>query len=148
MRPIISFSSLIILQLSCTTLDVPVCRELKSKITVTKDAFGIPTTTIRANPKCAKAIGEASCGYCTWTNSDKDQWVGENKKTWLYDEPWSKIKDEGTIAPSQSMAKLKAAINTQCRDDNGPTGGMCGDAGKWRVKLDSLDSIGEAVSQP
>lgn len=133
---------------NCTTLDVPICRELRSRTTVVKDQFGIPVTTIRANPVCAKAIGEVTCGYCTWTQSDKNQYVGEAKKTWLYDSPWHQIKDEGVITPSQSLAKLKAAINDKCRTDEGPAGGQCGDIGKWRVKLDSLDSIGEAASKP
>jgi hypothetical protein len=97
---------------------------------------------------CAKQIGEATCGYCTWTNSDKTQYVGEAKKTWLYKQPWSKIKDLGVITPNESLAKLKEAINSQCRDDDGPIGDQCKDAGSWRVKLDSLDSIGDVISQP
>lgn len=146
MRRIIILVSLQSLVLSCASIDVPLCRKLNSKTTVTKDEFGIPSTVVRSNPKCAKQIGEPDCGYCTWTQSDREQYVGENKKTWLYGKPWSLIFAESFIVPSESMAKVKSELNKNCRDDDGPLGGHCQDAGKWRVKLDSLDSIGESFS--
>lgn len=142
MKRIIILATLSGLVLSCTSIDVPMCRKLKSKTVITKDEFGIPSITVRSNPKCAKAIGEPTCGYCEWTLTDKHQWVGENKKHWLYGKPWSQIDEEATIVPSESMAKVKSELNKNCRDDDGPVGGHCKDAGKWRVKLDSLDSIG------
>ncbi len=105
--------------------------------TTSKDQFGIPTTTFRPNPVCMKMLDEEECGYCTWSIKEKYQYVGENKETWLYGKPWSQIAAEAVLMPSESYARLKADIVENCKKSQ-----ECNkDIAKWRVKLDSLDSL-------
>ena len=134
----ISLTSLSVLLSSCVSKpkDSPFCRQLHSKTTVVKDAFGIPVTTIRANPDCAKNINEPDCLRCAWLISDKVQYVGEAPGTWLYGKPKKKILEEAVIAPSESFAAQKAYIVKACKAANCDK-----EIPKWRVKLDSLDSI-------
>lgn len=141
MKQIISLMSLFVfLSLpSCVSKppDGPMCRNLKSKITMTKDEFGLPVKNIRWNPVCEKEIGEASCGRCTWTISDKVQYVGEGKLHWLYGKPWSQVQDEAVICPSEHFAQLKAYTVKSCKKINCDK-----EIPRWQVKLDALDSVG------
>jgi hypothetical protein len=142
MKRIISLSSWLILLSSCTAPpDVSVCRSLTQSVTEVRDSFGIPVRTVRANPMCVKMIGEPQCGYCVWTISSRVQYVGESEKYHLYGKPWSVILREMILMPSESYAKAKAYIIKNCKKH-----GDCNrDIDKWRIKLDSLDSIPAAL---
>lgn len=93
----------------------------------------------RPNPTCLKEVGEMSCGFCVWTISQKSQFVGEGDKYKLNGKPWSQIKREMIGMPLESYAKFKAFTINMCKKTND----CSKDIDKWRVKLDSLDSIGE-----
>ena len=121
---------------SCSTLNVdePIGIPLKPIITVKKDAFGIDVTTVRPNPVCMKEIREPSCGYYAWTISDREQYVGEAKATWLFGKPWSVLQDEAIYTPSETQAKIKEAIINTCKKYK-----TCDQRiSRWRVKTDKL----------
>lgn len=124
--------------------DVPICRVLHTK-TETKDVPNIGKVSIqRPNPKCMKEIGEPFCGYCVWTVSDKFQYVGnewnhllqlgKKKKT------INTVIEEAGIIPAESTAAIKASVIIICKN----TGACSQEVDRWRVKLDSLDSVGDA----
>lgn len=139
MKRIISSISLLILLSSCATPpDVPACRSHAQRVIETKDDFGIPVKEIRPNPVCMKQIGEPACGYCTWSITEKSAYIGEKKEHRLYGKPWSQILLESVKIPSEAYAEYKAYIIKICKKNNDCNA----DIGKWRVKLDSLDSIG------
>lgn len=143
MKLIISLLILSASLLSCAGLpvpDVPFCRALDPIIVKKPDNFGIITKYERPNPVCQKEIGENKCGFCAWTVSDKTQYIGENEKTWINDVPWSWLREESVITPTQSLAKIKESFMVGCKK----YGCKDADIGKWRIKLDSLDSVGEA----
>jgi hypothetical protein len=113
--------------------DTPWCRPLNAKLE-TKDVPGIGKVTLeRANPACMKAIAEPVCGYCVWAISDREQYVGEAKKTWLDGEPWSKIKSTSILITPKSYAKVKEFVINICKKSN-----ECNQVAKWRLKLDRL----------
>lgn len=144
MKHLLSLTILCVLLSSCNRPpDVPVCRPLDAKITEKRDAFGIIVREIRANPVCDKEIKEPSCGRCVWTISDKVQYVGEAKERWIYGKPWSRIRVEALVTPTESWAKIKANIVKSCKETN------CDEQiPRWRVKLDSLDSIDDVFKKP
>lgn len=121
--------------------DIPACRHLDLK-RETKVVEGIGKITVdRPNPVCNRQIKEPTCGYCTYTVSDKEQYVGENAKTLLHKKPWSQIKRQGVIIPAEDYAAVKAFILDMCKKTN-----ECSkDIEHWRIKLDSLDSVGDAL---
>jgi len=130
---------------SCVSVppDGPVCRPLVERVIEQKDAFGVVTKIVRPNPKCMKSCGEARCGYCVWMMSDRTQYVGEDKKFWLYGKPWSQIQQEATVVPSEFMARLNAHMIKACKES-----GCDQQVNKWRVKWDSLDSIIDLTKSP
>ncbi len=144
MRTILLISLLSLLS-SCAIKppDGPVCRPLNAKRIVTKDPFGIPVEKIRPNPVCIAEIGEPECGRCTWTISDRVKFIGESEDHHLYGKPWSLIKIEAVIMPSEYFAGLKSYIVKSCKelkcDDQIP---------RWRIKVDSIDSVGDLIASP
>ncbi len=116
--------------------DIPACRSLETR-EETKEVPDIGRVTLdRPNPTCIKEINEATCGYCVWTISDKKQYVGENKKTWLYGKPWSQVLRESVLLPAESYAEAKAFVINECKKTND-----CNkDIDHWRVKLDSFSN--------
>lgn len=148
MKQITILCSLFALALSgCAGVQVsdrPMCRALKPITVKYPDAFGIVVTEERPNPTCMKAIGEGACGFCPYTVSDKQVWVGESKAYWLYDTPWSVLKEQCALVPTQTLAALKEDAMVNCKKYG------CGDQNiaKWRIKLDSLSSIGDVIAKP
>jgi len=112
--------------------DVPLCRELLPKVIEEKDIFGVPTKRIVPNPVCMEQLKEPVCGRCTWTISDKTQYVGESKASSLFGQTWSQVKNTSLLTPSDSIAKIKAYIINECKKN-----GSCEeDITRWKVKLD------------
>ncbi len=142
---ILLISSAIILS-SCRSLpDVPLaCRPLDARHEYIKDDFGITVDHMTPNPVCMAEIGEPQCGYCTWTISDKEKYVGEAEATHLYEKPWSQIRDESILSPSEAFAAVKAWVVKMCYDNPDVAG--CAEVAKWRVKLDAGDSIGDVIN--
>lgn len=132
-----------ILLASCVTPpDVAMCRKLTGQLIEKKDEFGIPVRTLRPNPKCMDMIGEPECGRCSWTISTRERYVGEEKKNHLYGKPWSKILEEAIVLPSESAASVKSYIIKNCKKH-----ADCNkDIDRWRIKMDALDSVPEAVA--
>lgn len=144
---ILSFLSLVLS--SCAFLppiktdvaDVPICRALHER-PQTKDVKDIGKVTVmRPNPTCMKEIGEAKCGYCFWTVSDKYQFVGDEWNHLLpvrgKKKKWSTIVEEGGIIPAESQASLKEFGINVCK----ATQACNGEIDRWRIKLDAADSI-------
>lgn len=134
MRTTLLGTLFVLLLSACSDIpDVPSCRPLDSK----KQTFDIPDigkiSVDRANPVCLKEIKEIRCGFCVWSVSDKTQYVGEDKKTWLYGKPWSVIELEAIKTPPESYARIKAYVMDECKRTN-----QCDDVARWRIKLDSL----------
>lgn len=105
-----------------------------------KDETGLPVLDprgrklydYRPNPVCMREIKEAECGRCSWTISEKTQYVGEAKETWLDGLSWTDIKDTAVILPAKSAAQVKAYILNQCKKTD------CNkDISKWRIKIDN-----------
>ena len=135
-------ASLALLLSACATPpDTPFCRKLTGQVIEKRDEFGIPTRTLRPNPKCMEQIGEPECGSCKWTISDRRRFVGEDKKNHLYGKPWTQILAEAAIVPSEGVAEMKSYIIKNCKKH-----GDCNrNIDRWRVKLDAIDSIDDAV---
>lgn len=128
----------LILLCSCSDPpDVPSCRTLETK-PETKEVPGFGKITLqRPNPVCEKKIKEIRCGYCVWTISDKEQYVGEAKETWLYKKPWSKLEEQAVKMPPEAYAEFKAWVINMCKKSNECNAKIT----HWRVKLDALDSL-------
>ncbi len=125
------------LLLSCAGLevpDVPICRPLQKIVYTHKDPFGIPVTDIRPNPLCVKSVGAPECGFCAYTLSNKQIYVGETKEHLLYGKTWSQMQDESLTLPTESMAAIKSSFINGCKQYG------CNDnaVANWRVKFDSL----------
>jgi len=131
--------SFVFLLSACTVQppDVPFCRPLEQrKIVKESPEFG-KIIDILPNPKCLKEIGESSCGFCVWTISNRSQFVGEGEKVRLQGQRWSEVKAQAIIAPAESQAKIKAFVINACKQ----SGDCSKDIDRWRLKLDSLDSV-------
>lgn len=140
MKPIVLLKILCVFLLSACSHappDVPFVRQLKTKTVVTELPDVGKIIDERPNPVCMKEIGERECGFVVWTVSNKTQYVGERKENHLNGKPYSVLKREGILTPPETIAKVKAFILNICKD----TGRCSGDITRWRVKLDSLDSI-------
>lgn len=127
--------------------DEPICRHLDERVTK-KIIAGKEYTLRRENPRCMKAIGEGRCGYCVWTVSDKEQYVGEEWNHLLQvgkkKKKWSTIQAEAMTVPAETQAASKAFAINICKITN-----ACADQiDRWRIKLDALDSIGTVVNKP
>jgi hypothetical protein len=125
--------------------DVPICRALHER-PQTKEVKDIgPVTLMRPNPTCMKEVGEAKCGYCVWTVSDKSQFVGDAWNKLLpirgKKKKWSTIVSEGGIIPAESQASLKEFGINVCKATQ-----ACGqEIDRWRIKWDAADSIAEGL---
>jgi hypothetical protein len=126
-----------ILLSSCTTKapDVPQCRGLDPIVLEYMDAFGVKTTQVRPHPVCYEKIKEARCGECIWTISDKTQFVGEEKSTWLEGMPWSQLEKVSVKVPPKAVATVKDFIVDTCKSFPS-TCSQNPEIGRWRVKLD------------
>jgi hypothetical protein len=100
----------------------------------------------RPNPVCMREIGEATCGYCVWSIKTKPQFVGENPAHHLLvgktRKPWSQVRAEAALVPPETVGQLKAYIINECKQS-----GKCDQKIKnWRVKVDALDSLPDALT--
>ena len=88
------------------------------------------------SPTCKRGIGEARCGYCTYTISEKSFIVGNEPQNHYDGRSWDQMVDRAVILPAkESYAPLKAYIINSCKASN------C-DAliSGWRFKLEELDA--------
>lgn len=120
--------------------DVPICRHLDTR-PQTKIINGQTFTVQRPNPMCMKAIGEARCGFCVYSVSEKQTYVGDKWNHLLLvagkKKTWSTIQEEAMTVPAESQAATKAFAVNVCKATK-----SCGqEIDRWRLKLDSLDSI-------
>ncbi len=145
---------------ACTTMpwikeqvpDVPICRHLETRTSTTKDAAtGGIAQLIRPNPTCVKHIGEPKCGYCVWSVSEREAFVGEqwnhllevksSKDGRVRKKKWSTVQNEALTLPAESQAWSKAFMINICNMSN-----MCAnEIDRWRLKFDALDSVGDAL---
>ena len=128
--------------------DAPVCMGLsmKPETRVMPDLGKL--TVMRPNPVCMKEINEPYCGVCTYTISDKTVYVGNDwnhllevqgkKKT------WDTIVEEGFTVPAETQVAFKAFAINVCKN----TGACAQEIDRWRIKLDSLDSVGKSLKKP
>lgn len=114
--------------------DVPACESLTQRLsTDPKNGHLILT----ASPTCMKAIGEPECGHCVYIVSGKEIFVGEKSAFHLNEKPWSQLKQESVLLPAQeSYAPLAAYTINACKKMN-----CSDDAGKFKIKLDTLNSV-------
>jgi hypothetical protein len=136
-KQILLSSALFVFLVSCAVKppDVPICRELKTQ----NESKTIPDIGFikieRPNPVCLKELNEVSCGFCVWTISKKSQYIGETK-SFLYGKPWSQVKREAVLIPTEAYADVKATFINMCKKYKE----CAADISSWRLKLDSLDS--------
>jgi hypothetical protein len=95
-----------------------------------------------------RAIGEVRCGYCVWTMSDREQYVGEAWNHLLAlgkrKKKWSTVQEEALTLPAETQAASKAFAINICRITN-----ACADQiSRLRIKLDALDSVGTVITKP
>lgn len=130
--------------------DVPGCTPLNSKLVKWSPPM-LPATradglVYRPNPVCMSEIGEGDCGYCTFTISEKSIFVGEKPEHHFNKKPWSQLRKKCVLFPAQeSYAPLKAFAINACKQMGSL--GACKDIAKWRIKLDSLDSVGTLIKK-
>jgi hypothetical protein len=129
------FAILSISLVSCITPpDVPFGVANDPIVIEKKDAFGIVVRDVRPNPVCMKEIKEPACGYYVWLISDKEQYVGEAKATWLYGKPWSRLKAEAIYTPSESQAEVNSYFINTCKKQQNCNKNIS----RWRAKSDKL----------
>lgn len=150
-KSLLLLSSLCLLLSSCAGLqppDVPGCTPLNSKLvnwhppmTPATRADGL---VYRPNPVCMAEIGEGDCGKCVFTISEKPIYVGDKPEHHFNKKPWSQLRKKCVLLPAaESYAPLKAFFINACKQMGSL--GACKDIAKWRVKLDSLDSVGDVI---
>lgn len=103
-----------------------------------------PVTThliLKPSPVCTKEINEPECGHCTYIMSGREVYVGEKKEHFFNGKPWSQLKSESIYLPAvESYAPLSTYIINSCKQMN-----CSDDVTRFKVKLDSLSSIGSLV---
>lgn len=143
--------TLCLLLSSCAGLqppDVIGCTGLDSKLVKWRPPM-LPASrsdglVYRPNPVCMAEIGEGDCGFCTFTVSEKNVFVGEKPEHHFKGKPWSQLKKKSVLLPAaESYAPLKAFAVNACKQMGSV--GACRDIAKWRIKLDSLDSVGDVI---
>lgn len=137
------FLTLFILALSAcspTPPDVPACEHMASHLSVEADGHMIWAPS----PTCMKQISEPECGHCVWIVSGKEAFIGEQKGHWLNGKTWSKIRAQSAYLPAaESYAPLATYIINACKKM-----GCSDDVDKFKVKLDSLNGVSGALSNP
>lgn len=121
--------------------DVPACEHMAQHLSTD------PVTghlILSASPTCMKELNEPECGHCVWIMSGKEAYIGENDGHWLNGKPWSKIRQQSVYLPAkESYAPLATYIINSCNKM-----GCSSDVDKFKIKLDSLNGIAGAVSNP
>lgn len=121
--------------------DVPACEHLAQRL------YQDPITNhqmIAPSPTCMKQIGEPECGRCVWIVSGKEAFLGESSGHWLNGKPWSKLRQESVYLPAaESYAPLATYIINSCKKM-----GCSDDVDRFKVKLDSLNGVKGALSNP
>lgn len=68
------------------------------------------------SPTCMKQIGEAECGYCIYTITGEDLYIGESAGHMLNGKPWSQVKAESVMLPAEeSYAPLVTYLAYACQ---------------------------------
>lgn len=124
---------LLICLISCTPKppDVPICENLQQHLSLD------PTNghlILKPSPTCIKEIGEIECGHCTYIVTGKEIYLGETKEHQLNNKPWSQIKAESVLVPSEeAYAPLATYMINACKKMN------CNDdLTRFKVKIESL----------
>jgi hypothetical protein len=128
---------------SCATVppDVPACQHMASRLYQDPKSGH---TIFAPSPTCMKQIGEAECGHCVYIMSGKEVFLGEQKGHWLNNKPWSTLRAQSVYLPSaESYAPLSTYIINSCKKMN-----CSDDVDEFKVKLDSLNGLPGALSNP
>lgn len=121
--------------------DVPACEHMASHLAVDGSTGHMVWAP---SPTCMKQIGEPECGHCVWIVSGKEAFIGEQKGHWLNGKTWSKIRSQSAYLPAaESYAPLATYIIDSCKKM-----GCSDDVTKFKVKLDSLNGVSGALSNP
>lgn len=126
--------SMLLFACSPSPPDVPVCGDLKQKLS--KD----PITNhliLTPNPVCEEKIAEIECGHCTYIVSGNEIYIGEDKKNWVDlgkgKKSWSQISDEAIRVPAESYEKIAEYMINSCEKT-----GCNADLNRFKVKIDSV----------
>lgn len=89
-------------------------------------------------------IVEFECGHGVFIMSGREVWVGENKENWFNGKPWSQLKRESILVPAvESYAPLSTYIINSCAKNN-----CDAEVDRFKVKIDELKSVGDAMTRP
>lgn len=134
--------SLGLLGSACATPpNVPACEHLGQRLS------NDPLTghlILSPSPTCMKQIKEVECGHCVYIVNGKEIFVGEGKDHQLNGKPWSLLRQQSILLPSEeSYTPLASYIINACKEMD------CSDeVTRFQVKLNSLNGIGKAFSNP
>ena len=121
--------------------DVPACEHMAQRLS-TDPVSG--HMLLAPSPTCMKQIAEPECGHCVYIVSGKEFFLGEQAGHWLNGKPWSKIRQQSVYLPAaESYAPLETYIINSCEKM-----GCDSDVTKFKVKLDSLNGVSGAISNP
>lgn len=124
-----------------TPPDVPACEHMAQRL-ATDPVTGHMLLT--PSPTCMKQISEPECGHCVYIVSGKEVFLGEQAGHWLNGKPWSKLRQTSVYLPvAESYAPLATYIINACKKMN-----CSDDVDKFKVKLDSLNGVSGAISNP
>lgn len=120
--------------------DVPACEHLNQRLAQDEQGHLI----LHPSPTCFKQIGEPECGHCVYIVSGKELFLGEGKEHQLNGVPWSKVRQTSIYLPAkESYAPLATYIINACKKMN-----CSDDVTRFKVKLDSLNGVADAVRFP
>lgn len=121
--------------------DVPACEHLSQHLA------NDPVTghlMLNPSPTCMEKIGEPECGHCVFIVSGTEFFIGEGKDHLFKEKPWSKLRRESVYLPAkESYAPLSVYIIDSCKKMH-----CSGELEKFKVKLDSLNGVNGAISNP
>lgn len=128
---------------SCTPKppNVPACEHLAQRLSTDPKTGHM---ILSPSPTCMKHISEPECGHCVMIISGVEFFVGESTAVQLKGKPWSKIRQESVYLPAvESYAPLSAYVIDACKKMN-----CSDDVDAFKIKLDSLNGVSGAISNP
>lgn len=66
---------------------------------------------ISSQQLCIKETDSLICGYCSYTLSEKNEYIGGLK--------WNEIRQTSVLMPAESYGKVKEFIKNSCKQSNG-----------------------------
>lgn len=120
--------------------DVPACEHLRQRLS------NDPVTghlILSPSPTCEEKIGEPECGHCTYIMSGKEIFLGELPTHLLNGKKWSELRASSIYLPAvESYSPLATYIINSCKKMNCDS-----QVDRFKVKLDSLNGIGDVLKQ-